>query len=84
MLPDDIVYMMKRPGRYAVSVDRMLTYSFVEVDDRGLIHQLMPDAMTRDGILVPERWRYDVRVYTFSADRKTFVRIGYVPPENAT
>jgi hypothetical protein len=63
-IPDDLVYMKKRPGKYAVPMDSMY-YIIVDVDEQGVVHQLKPDG-TRNGVLRDNRWMGNFKAYTIT------------------
>jgi hypothetical protein len=44
-----------KPGMY-ILVSLPGTLAFIEVEPGGVIHQLKPDTMKRDGILRPDGW----------------------------
>lgn len=76
---EDIRTMITRPGRYAVSDAGFMLlhrqYVAVEVTEDGTVHQLTRQG-ERDGVLSADGWGQQVRVFTMSADEKTFARIG--------
>lgn len=45
------------PGRYRF--DGLEFYWFFEVDTAGVVHQLKPATLQRDGVLRPDRWTPD-------------------------
>ncbi len=49
--------MHSKPGYYLVVTD--LAGVLVEVDDRGVCHQMDPRTMARDGVLASGRWCVD-------------------------
>jgi hypothetical protein len=70
--------MITMPGRYAVSNSRFARhgrYVLVEVEADGTVHQLTPKGV-RDGVLVPDAWHADVRVYVTDVNERVFVRLG--------
>ena len=78
MIPQDIVLMLKKPGKYVVSSDpKVRMYSMVEVLPNGNVYQLKPDGVTRDGILSRDGWNPEVKVYTVHTESNvtSFVRI---------
>jgi hypothetical protein len=92
-VPDDMVKMMAKPGKYAIPLDAaFIAYLMVEVDEQGKVHQLKPDGVTRDGVLNMDGWmvRKDFRVRVFSVRRRkdgrdVFIRVGHPnPPDPET
>jgi hypothetical protein len=75
-IPEDLVYMKKRPGKYAIPLSFM-TYLNVEVDEHGNVHQLKPDGVTRDGILRDDGWMGDFKAFTVSVDGKEWIRVSH-------
>lgn len=80
-LPKDIAWIKQHPGQYAVSSDpNMNSFVFVEVDDKGQVHQLTKNGVP-DGILCDDGWTQDreVRAYHCIGDSPedfVFVRVG--------
>jgi len=68
--------MLQRPGKWAVMLPDGLSYYMVDVEADGTCHQLKPDEVTRDGVLRPEGWIGNERVYQKTGD--TMVRIWMV------
>lgn len=53
-IPSCVKAILDKPGIYKYSTD--VLFFFIEVDDKGNVHQLMPATLERDGILSPEGW----------------------------
>lgn len=76
MIPNDIAYIIGKPGRYAISADPALRlFTLIEADAQGQIHQLDKDGK-RDGVLSRDGWATpDVKVFNI-LENGDFVRLG--------